>query len=218
MSPASALTRRLAACYTSAVHDVMVAEGLADFVLPRTIAPLLPGRRLAGPVWTVSGRRHENIEPHDTYLAWTGLLGSVPAGRVLVCQPNDDALAHMGELSAETLQLRGVLGYVVDGGCRDVEFIKARSFPVYCRYATPTDIVGRWLPEGAGAPIEIGGVAIAAGDHLLADDDGIAILPAGRAEALVAATEAVMASENLVRDAIREGTDPQDAYLRHRKF
>ena len=47
----------------------------------------------------------------------------------------------MGELSAETLDLRGVRGYIVDGGCRDVEFIRRRDFPVWCRYTTPTDIV-----------------------------------------------------------------------------
>lgn len=214
----SALTQRLGACYTSAVHDVMVARGMDGFVLPRTIRPLLPGRRLAGPIWTVSGRRHETIAPHDTYLAWTGLLGSVPAGHVLVCQPNDDDLAHMGELSAETLQLRGILGYIVDGGCRDIGFIQQRSFPVYCRYATPTDIVGRWLPEGAGDPIAIGGVAISSGDFVLADDDGVVILPAPDAEAILTATEAVMVAENQVRDAIRAGMDPQAAYLKHRKF
>ena len=212
------LTDRLAACYASAVHDVMMALGMRDFVLPRTIRPLLAGRRLAGPVFTVCGRRHDDIEPHDTYVAWTGLLGGVPAGRVLVCQPNDDELAHMGELSAETLELRGVRGYIVDGGCRDVEFIRQRIFPVFCRYMTPTDIVARWLPEAAGEPIEIGGVALAAGDHVLADDDGIVVLPAARAEEIVAATEAVMASENKVRDAIRGGMDPQAAYLKHRKF
>ena len=207
------LTERLAGCYSSAVHDVMVAQGFGDFVLPRTIRPLLPGRRLAGPVYTLSGRRHEDIEPHDTYLAWTGLLGSVPSGHVLVCQPNDDELAHMGELSAETLQLKGVLGYVVDGGCRDVEFIQQRSFPVFCRYVTPTDIVARWMPEGAGEPIKIGGIALATGDYVLADDDGIVVLPANTADAIVAATETVMASENKVRDAIRGGMDPQAAYL-----
>ena len=212
------LTDRLAACYSSAVHDVMAGQGFRNFVLPRTIRPLLPGRRLAGPVETVSGRRQADISAHDTYLAWTSLLGSVPPGHVLVCQPNDDEIAHMGELSAETLQLRGVLGYVVDGGCRDVEFIRDRGFPVYCRYTTPVDIVGRWRPEAAAQPIEIGGVRIARGDHLLADDDGIIVLPAQQAETIVAETERVMASENLVRDAIRAGEDPQEAYLRHRKF
>ena len=51
----------------------------------------------------------------------------------------------MGELSAETLKFRGVRGYVVDGGCRDVDFILKLGFPVCCRYYTPADIVGRWV-------------------------------------------------------------------------
>ena len=212
------LTKRLLDCYSSAIHDVMVAHGYNDFVLPRAIRPLLPSQRLSGPVYTVSGNRHDDIEGHDTYLAWTELLGSVPSACVLVCQPNDDELAHMGELSAEVLQLRGVLGYVADGGCRDVDMIKDSEFSVYCRYYTPTDIVGRWLPERMGEPIRIGDVDISTGDYLLADNDGIVILPADNVEELVAETERVIRSEDNVRDAIRGGTEPQAAYLKYRKF
>ena len=169
----STLTKRLLSCYTSAIHDVMVAQGYNNFVLPRAIRPLLPSQRLSGPIYTVSGNRHEDIVGHDTYLAWTELLGSVPSGHVLVCQPNDDELAYMGELSAEVLQQRGILGYVADGGCRDVDMIQKSGFSVYCRYFTPTDIVGRWLPERMGEAIRIGDVDISTGDYLLADDDGI---------------------------------------------
>lgn len=212
------LTKRLLACYSSAIHDVMVAQGYNNFVLPRAIRPLLPAQRLSGPVYTVSGNRHDNIEAHDTYLAWTDLLGSVPSAYVLVCQPNDDELAYMGELSAEVLQLRGILGYVADGGCRDVDMIKKSGFSVYCRYYTPTDIVGRWLPEKMGEPIRIGDVDIFTGDYLLADNDGIVILPGDNAEELVRETERVIKSENQVRDAIRAGMEPQAAYLKYRKF
>jgi regulator of RNase E activity RraA len=53
---------------------------------------------------------------------------------------------------------------------------------------------------------------------VLADDDGVVVLPQARAEEIVAATEAVMASENQVREAIRGGMDPQAAYLKYRKF
>ena len=214
----STLTKRLLSCYTSAIHDVMVAQGYNNFVLPRVIRPLLPSQRLSGPIYTVSGNRHEDIEGHDTYLAWTELLGSVPSGCVLVCQPNDDELAHMGELSAEVLQLRGILGYVADGGCRDVDMIQKSGFSVYCRYFTPTDIVGRWLPERMGEAIRIGDVVVSAGDYLLADDDGIVILPCDNVEELVTATERVIRSEDNVRGAIREGMEPQAAYLKYRKF
>ena len=97
----------------------------------------------------------------------------------MVCQPHTHAVALMGELSAETLQFRGVRGYVVDGACRDVEFILKLGFPVCFRHHTPKDIVSFWLPDAFDEPIVIGDVRIRPGDYLLADRDGIVILPCG---------------------------------------
>jgi 4-hydroxy-4-methyl-2-oxoglutarate aldolase len=212
------LAARLARCYTAAVHDVMRAMGLRDFVLPPEIAALRQGSKAAGPAFTFRGRVAPDIAPHDTYMGWTAFLSQAPAGCIAVCQPNNRTVAHMGELSAETLKRRGVQGYVVDGGCRDVAFIRQIGFPVWCRYATPADIVGYWLPEGLGAPIEIGNVAIRTGDHILADSDGVVVLPQDQAGDIVAETERVMATENQVRKAILDGMDPQQAYLTYRKF
>jgi regulator of RNase E activity RraA len=124
----------------------------------------------------------------------------------------------MGELSAETLKLKGVRGYVADGGCRDVNFILELGFPVWCRYFTPRDIVGHWLPDRFDQPIRIGDVTIHAGDLVLGDRDGMVILPRDRSEQIIAAAEAAIGTENLVRKAILEGIDPQEAYLRYGKF
>ncbi len=212
------LSERLERCYTAAVHDVMRLHGLDRFVLPWDIKALSPGKTLAGPAFTFRGRRAQGIKPHDTYLAWTQFLGDIPAGSVGVCQPNDDKLAHMGELSAETLKHRGVKCYVVDGGCRDVSFVRRIGFPVWCRYATPADIVGNWLPEGFGEPVTIGDVVVNNGDYILADDDGVVSIPSGRVEEITAQTETLMERENLVREAILAGVHPRDAYLRYGKF
>ena len=84
----------------------------------------------------------------------------------------------MGELSGETLMRKGVPGVVVDGGCRDVEFLMEMGFPVYARYATPRDIVGYWMVDAMDVPVKIGKVAIAPHDYLLADRDGIIVIPA----------------------------------------
>lgn len=212
------LSDRLERCYTAAIHDVMRLHGFSGFVLPHGIASLVPGMKIGGPAFTLRGRIDPAVSAHDTYLAWTKFLGDIPAGSIGVCQPNDHRLAHMGELSAETLKRRGIKGYVVDGGCRDTAFIRRIGFPVWCRYATPADIVARWVPEGFGEPIEIGGVAIRTGDYVVADDDGVVLLPGDRAEAIIAETEAVMNRENEVRSAILRGMDPQQAYLTYRKF
>lgn len=208
---------KLETCYTGAVHDVMRAMGLRDFTLPPTLAALTPGTRVAGPAWTFSGRAVETDADH-TLVEWTKVLGAAPAGHVVVCQPHDSTIAHMGELSAETLQLRGVRGYIVDGGCRDAEMVIAMGFPVFCRYLTPLDIVGRWLPEALGEPIVIGGVSIAGGDFVLADRDGVVVIPRAAAAEVATRTVAVMATENKVRTAILAGMDPTEAYLKFGKF
>jgi regulator of RNase E activity RraA len=212
------LSERLAACYTAAVNDVMRAQGLRDFVLPHGIRSWTADAKVAGPAFTVRGHVDPAVAPHETYLGWTEFLSAAPAGSVVVCQPNDRSVAHMGELSAETLQKRGVKGYVVDGGCRDVAFIRRIGFPVWCRYATPSDIVGYWVPDALGKPIAIGGVTIATGDYVLADADGVIVLARALAEDIVARTEEVMRTENSVRQAILGGMDPKEAYLKYRKF
>jgi 4-hydroxy-4-methyl-2-oxoglutarate aldolase len=212
------LSERLRRCYTAAINDVMHGMGLRNFVLPYEIAPLRADAKAAGPAFTFHGRVDPGITPHDTYMGWTAFLSQAPTGCIAVCQPNDRTVAHMGELSAETLKRRGVQGYVVDGGCRDTAFIRDIGFPVWCRYATPADIVGYWLPEGLGSPIRIGGVAIRTGDQILADSDGVVVLPQDKAEAIVAEAERVVAAENQVRKAILDGMDPQQAYLKYRKF
>ena len=79
---------------------------------------------VCGPVSTVLGRPDNSLTEEESLLRWTELLGKAPADHVVVCQPQDDDRTLMGELSAETLQFRGVRGYVVDGGCWDVSFIR----------------------------------------------------------------------------------------------
>ena len=212
------LTERLECCYTGAVFDVMRELGLPEGLLPRELKSLDPEKTVAGPVFPILGRPDSSLTPDESLLRWTELLGTPPAGHVVVCQPQDDDRALMGELSAETLQFRGVKGYIVDGGCRDVSFIKALGVPVFCRFTTPRDIVAAWTPEALNVPIQIGEVTIHPGDYAIADQDGIVILPGAHAEAIVTRVEEIVQTENLVRTAILAGTPPQEAYLQYRKF
>ncbi|MCX5512607.1 methyltransferase [Kaistia algarum] len=212
------ITERLEACYTGVVHDVMRAMGLKAFTLPADLRPIHPERTLAGPVFTILGKVDVSADPHETLLAWTGLLSKAPAGSIWTCQPNDDRVAHMGELSAETLKNKGVRGCVVDGYARDVNFLLQIGFQTWCRGHTPRDIVGYWLPVATEVEIEIGDVVIAPGDYLVGDRDGMIRIPGAIVLEVVEKSEAAIATENLVRKAILEGIDPQEAYLRYGKF
>jgi regulator of RNase E activity RraA len=213
-----ALTERLERCYTGVLHDVMRGMGLRDFTLPPELRPILPEQAMAGPIFTIDGMVDPSADPHQTLLAWTGLLSQAPAGSVWVCQPNDRTVAHMGELSAETLKNKGVRGCLVDGFARDINFLLAMGFQTWCRGFTPRDIVGHWLPRATNVPIRIGDVTLSPGDFLVADRDGAVCVPAAQAEKIAEAAEAAITKENLVRTAILAGVDPQEAYLRHGKF
>jgi regulator of RNase E activity RraA len=212
------LTERLEKLYTGAVHDVLRAMGHGRCTLPHEIKALDPAMKLAGEVYTVGGHIDQTRDAHDTLVQWTGLLSKAPSGKVMVCQPNTHMVALMGELSAETLQHKGVLGYVVDGGCRDTEFILKLGFPVFCSFNTPADIVGRWVPDRFGQPVTIGDVTVCTGDWLLADRDGVVVIPGKVAEQVVTKAEEVLQTENKVRSAILGGMDPQEAYLKFGKF
>ena len=212
------LAARLMNCYAAAVHDVLRGMGHGRCVLPPSIKPLDPTKKLAGEIYTVSGHIDITRDPHDTLVQWTGLLSKAPPGKVLVCQPHTYDIALMGELSAETLNFRGVRGYVVDGGCRDTDFILELGFPVFCSFTTPKDIVGRWVPDRFGEPLTIGEVTIRTGDYLLADRDGVVIIPGSIVNEVVSKTEEVLQTENTVRTAILAGMDPQEAYLKFGKF
>jgi len=212
------LADRLAQCYTGAVHDVLRAMGHERVVLPPEIRPLDPAKKVAGPAWTVSGHIDRTKSAHETLLGWTGLLSKAPSGRVVVCQPHTHEVALMGELSAETLKGKGVLGYIVDGGCRDTGFILEIGFPVFASFCTPSDIVGRWIPDRFGEPITIGTATICDGDYVLGDRDGVVVIPKALAEDVIAKTEAVAQTESKVRSAILTGMDPVEAYLKYGKF
>ena len=212
------LTERLGRCYTGAVHDVLRMMGHDNIVLPPEIKAIAPGTRLAGPVWTVSGHIDRTRTRDETLLAWCTMLSKAPSGHVIVCQPNNHEIALMGELSAQTLQARGVLGYVVDGGSRDTELVLAQGFPVFCSFLTPADIVERWIPDAFGEPIAIGNVTIATGDYVLGDRDGVVVIPQSIAQEAVTRTEAVVATESDMRRALLGGMDPVEAYRTFGKF
>lgn len=217
----TSLTSRLNNCYSGAIYDVMRAMGRTNCVLPHQIMGLDLDTRCCGPVFTLRGVAFDAEranEETDYLLPWVKFLSAAPKDHVVICQPNTDSLALMGELSAETLKYRGVRGYIVDGGSRDNSFIRKIGFPVFCKFRTPRDIVAKWVPDAVGDPITIGDVLIQNGDYVLADMDGVVIIPAEIAGEVVSEVENVMAAEDKVRSAILSGTDPVDAYLKYGKF
>lgn len=218
MNDTAAITGRLGSCYTGVVHDVMREMGCRNFTLPPELRPLVVDQPMCGPAFTIEGHLDDSADAHQTLLEWTGLLSKAPSGHVWVCQPNNHEIALMGELSSETLQKKGVLGCVIDGKIRDAEFMVKNGFQNFHSGFTPKDIVGRWLPVSTGAAIHIGEVAIAQGDFILGDRDGLVRVPRVIAAEVADKSVTAMHTENKVRTGIMDGMDPQEAYLKYGKF
>ncbi|WP_281985427.1 RraA family protein [Thalassorhabdomicrobium marinisediminis] len=212
------LSDRLAQCYSGSVYDALRERGIDNTVLPRDIRPIDDTQILAGPVFTIKGSPKPGISADDSLLAWTSFLSAAPEGHVIVSDGGTDEIALMGELSAETLQARGVRGYVTNGGCRDCDFIRKIGFPVFHRFYTARDVVGAWSVDEHDVSVTLGSVEIRSGDYLIADIDGAIVIPGGIVEEIVSEVEEVMNTENKVRTAIRNGTDPKEAYLTYGRF
>jgi 4-hydroxy-4-methyl-2-oxoglutarate aldolase len=209
---------RFQAVYTGALTDVLDRRGLLRQTLPAELAPLRPGLRLAGPAFTVEGRPHAGHAYDTSIRKILAMLGEVPGGHVAVYQTNDRESAHFGELSATSLAARGCAGVVLDGGCRDVDYILDSGFPVFCRYTTPQDCVPRWELTATNVAVEIGEVRIEPGDWIVADSDGIVAVPAGSADEVLAEAEAKVSTESEIRVAVRDGVLPLEAYRRYGTF
>lgn len=212
------MRERFAAIYTAVLADILDDRGLHSQTLPPSIRPLERGMTVAGPAFTVKGRPSQTSTYDAALRKVLRMLGEVPPGQVAVYACEQDVSAHLGELSVTSLEARGVAGCVLDGGCRDVRFILAEGFPVFCRFVTPEDSTRRWELEATQTPIEIERVRIEPGDWVVGDDDGVVVLPAGIAEDVLVEAEEKAATESEIRRAVREGMLPLDAYERYGAF
>ena len=209
---------RLQKCFSSVVHDVMRDEGLKSFTLPSSITPTKENYKISGQIFTIEGEINNKLSHHESLLAWTGFLSKAPKNKIIICQPNNQEIALMGELSAETLQNKGIRGCIIEGGCRDLEFILNIDFPVWCNFYTPRDVVGYWSPTKMEEKITIGNTIINNNDYVMADIDGVVVIPEDKAEDILLKSEKLIATESEIRKAIREGMDPQEAYIKFSVF
>jgi len=214
------LPRRFARIYTAAITDVMDEMGLQRQTLPAAIQPLLPDMRAAGYAFTARGRARKSgpRERDATLRQFLGMLGAVPADSVLVLAANDNVAAHFGELSAEWLRSRRVRGAVIDGATRDAASITRIRFPTFVRYRTPQDSVPRWRVSDWGQPLTIGGVRITLGDVIVADLDGVVVVPRRAAHEVLLRCEKLVGTENKVRTAVKRGMLPLAAYEKFGSF
>jgi len=179
------LLERLLAIDVSALSD---ADKTLD-VLDPGVRAMVADVRLAGPAFTVLAE--------DDHLPVLSALAEARPGDVLVIATGAGTRAVFGELFATEARRRGLTGIVCDGLCRDLRGLRALGLPVFARGTSPRSgtTVSR---AGLGAPIVCGGVRVARGDLVFADDDGVLVATAQRIEAALPAAEAIARAERAI--------------------
>jgi regulator of RNase E activity RraA len=152
--------------------------------------------KFAGTAVTVLLKREENNDPG----ALTGMLKAIDSGgngSVYVMTVQDGAdIAGMGGLMGTAMSARGYAGAVVDGGVRDIPQLKRVQFPVYALGPVPSTSVGHYRFAGADIPIVCDGVKVDPGDIIVADQDGVVVVPKARAAEVLIKAQALDNSEH----------------------
>lgn len=206
------LLDRLRQLYPAVVSDCLDRMGYRQQVMKPYIRPLYPEARMAGFAMTVHCIEVDAppANEDDYYKGELQAVDSLQPGDVMVVSTSTGS--YWGELLATASFYRGAVGIVADAYARDIERLIEMQFPTFVAGILATDSLGRIDVDHVGVPVECGGVTVKPNDLVLADYDGIVVVPSGVAEEAISRAEEKVAGENLVREKLAEGMPVWEAF------
>jgi regulator of RNase E activity RraA len=208
--------KRFEAVDASNAADVLDSVGLSDQGLDSSFASRPPGAgKLAGWAYTIQGRMvpYARDGGDAEKMAACAQLGP---DSVSVWAGAGEGVAFFGELIAIGMKERGCVGALVDGGIRDLPWLADLGFPVYSRYRSPIQSIGRWKVTAWDVPVSLPGattryVEVNPGDFVLGDEDGVLVIPAAVSDEVLEKAEAIGAKEREIRRELRSGLSLSEA-------
>lgn len=189
----------LAGLTAANLSDSLDSVGLRHQVLADRLCSVIPGSRVIGRARTARFAPTEVLDPQAPYSAAIDFIDSVAPGDLIVIATNrSNASAFWGELFSAAALGRGAVGMITDGNLRDGDRIGLLQFPAFARSSRPIDYRGRMELVAVQQTVVVGGVAIDPGDLVLADDDGVVVVPAAAEEAVLNAARVRMNVESTV--------------------
>lgn len=201
---------------TPILSDSLDAVGRRGQVLETRLAPLVAGSRAFGRAWTIGFEPTDDDTPEDPYGAAIDYISGIHPGEIAVIgtRASNDS-AFWGELFSAAAIGAGASGVITDGNLRDTPKIVGLGFPAFSASRRPLDYRARMLVSSTGEPVVLGGVEIRVGDLVLADDDGVVVVPREVEARVLELARARLAAETTVLAELLAGETLRSVWDRH---
>ena len=205
---------------TANVADILDELGHPDLGLSPSFWPIRERlEKMAGWAYTIRGQMTPYPGTGDPK-KMEAVSGIGPDELSIWSGGGAEGVCFFGELIARGMQHRGSVGALVDGGIRDIEWLARMNYPVFARYRTPVQSIGRWQVNAWQVPVYLPGatsarVVVRPGDFVLADFDGAIVIPAELAIEVLIKAEALTEKEQRIREDLDAGATLPDVLARY---